>query len=101
MDVCSKIMSSILAQRAFDLLELHCTKSQFRGTPKVGCQDGQFTLKSPMHLRHQHNLGTHVMFVDLLKAYHTVNHKMLIEILQQYGAREKFTNVILKDTIPT
>jgi hypothetical protein len=34
------------------------------------------------------------MFVDLVKAYDTVNHKMLIEILQQYGAPEKFTNVI-------
>ena len=45
MDVCSKISSSILAQRAFDLLELHDTKSQFGGTPKVGCQNGQFSLK--------------------------------------------------------
>jgi hypothetical protein len=34
------------------------------------------------------------MFVDLVKAYDTVNHKMFIKILQQYGAPEKFTNVI-------
>ena len=94
MDVCSKILSSILAQRAFQLLDLHCTKSQFGGTPKVGCQDGQFTLKTLLHLRHQHNLETHVMFVDLVKAYDTANHKMLIDILQRYGAPEKFTNAI-------
>ena len=94
MDVCSKIMNSILAQRALDLLELYGTKSQFGGTPKVGYQDGQFTLKTLLHLRHQHNLGTHVMFVDLIKAYDTVNHELLIKILRQYGAPEKFTNVI-------
>jgi hypothetical protein len=34
------------------------------------------------------------MFVDLVKAYDTVNHEMLIKILQQFGAPEKFTNVI-------
>ena len=36
------------------------------------------------------------MFVDLVKAYDTVNHEMLIEILQQYGAPEKFTDVIAR-----
>jgi hypothetical protein len=34
------------------------------------------------------------MFVDLVKAYDTVNHEMLIKILQQFGSPEKFTNVI-------
>ena len=34
------------------------------------------------------------MFVDLVKAYDTINHEMLVKILQQYGAPKKFTNVI-------
>ena len=92
MDVASKVFTSILADRAYKLLERYGTKSQFGGTPKVGCQDRQFTLKTPLHLRHQHNLHSHVIYIDLVKAYNTVNHELLFEILAKYGAPPEFVN---------
>ncbi|KAL7526507.1 hypothetical protein ACHAWF_001800 [Thalassiosira exigua] len=94
MDVCSKILSKILADRAYLILNVHGSKHQFGGTPKVGCQDGSFVLKTLLHLRRQHNLGTYVVFADLVKAFDTTNHKLLIEILEKYGAPPKFCNTI-------
>lgn len=42
----------------------------------------------------QHNLPSFVAFVDLVKAYDTVNHELLIEVLAQYGAPAKLCSAI-------
>jgi hypothetical protein len=68
MDVCSKIFSSVMNGRAFRLLELHGTRFQFDGTSKLGCRDNLFTLKALLNARRNHNLGSYVGFVDLVKA---------------------------------
>ncbi|KAL7526544.1 hypothetical protein ACHAWF_001812, partial [Thalassiosira exigua] len=41
-DVCSKILSKILTNRAYQVLKKHETKYQFGATPEMGCQDGSF-----------------------------------------------------------
>jgi hypothetical protein len=56
MDVCSKIFSSVMNERAFQLLELHGTKFQFGDTPTLGCQDGLFTLKTLLNAHKNHDL---------------------------------------------
>ena len=68
MDMCSKVFSSVMTARAFTSLDKHGTRLQFDGTPGVGCRD-------------EHNLASYAGFVDLVKAYDTANHKLLIEIL--------------------
>jgi hypothetical protein len=50
MDIWSKIFSRILCTQSYKLLAKHCTKHQYGATPKCGCQDGNFTLKSILHL---------------------------------------------------
>ncbi|KAL7525745.1 hypothetical protein ACHAXR_001140 [Thalassiosira sp. AJA248-18] len=65
MGVCSKVLSSIRNERCFKQLEKHGTKTQFGGTPGVGCQDGNFTTKTLLHQQRQHNLPSFVAFVDL------------------------------------
>ena len=57
MNVCSKIFSLVVNNRAFCLLELHGTQFQFGGTPEVGCRDGLFTLKSLLNAQRNHDLG--------------------------------------------
>ena len=94
MDVCSKIFSSIMNGRAFRLLELHGTRFQFGGTPTIGCQDGLFTLKTLLNAHKNHDLPSFVAFVDLVKAYDTANHDLLLKILEKYGAPPKFIAAI-------
>jgi hypothetical protein len=100
MDVCSKIFSRILCTRSNKLLAKHGTKHQDGATPNSGCQDGNFTLKSIIHLRRQHNLETHVIFVDLLvKAYDTYNHELMLKILEEFGA-PPYSETASKDCTP-
>ena len=94
MDVCSKILSRILSDRLYVLLGKYGTKHQYGATPKKGCQDGSFTLKSVLHSRRQHNLPTYILFVDLIKAYDTADHELLIKLLKQFGAPPKIISVI-------
>jgi hypothetical protein len=94
MDVSSKIFSSVMNGRAFRLLELHGTRFQFGGTPTLGCQDGLFTLKTLLNTHKNHNLPSFVTFVDLVKAYDTANHDLLLKILEKYGAPPKFVAAV-------
>ena len=86
MDICSKVFSSIMTTRAFRLLDKHGTRFQFGGTPKLGCRDGLFTLKALLNARQNHDLATYVGFANLVKAYDTASHKLLLRILEHYGA---------------
>jgi hypothetical protein len=85
-----------MGERAFKLLNLHGIEHQFGGMPMKGCADGLFCIKSLLHMRHQHNLPSYVMFVDLVKAYDTVNHELLFQILERYGAPPKYVNAIMR-----
>ena len=94
MDVISKVFSRIINARLFRILDKYCTKFQFGGTPGVGCRDATFTLKSLLHTRGNHGLETRVAFIDLVKAYDTANHELLIRILEIYGVPPKLRGVI-------
>ena len=89
MDVISKVLSRIVNKRLFKLLDKYAAKFQFGGTPGVGCREGIITLKTEIHTRRNHGLGTHVAFIDLVKAYDTANHKLLIKMLKKFGAPPK------------
>ncbi len=94
MDMCSKVFLSVMTAQAFALLDKHGTCFQFGGMPEIGCRDGLFTLKALLNARHNHDLASYVGFVDLVKAYNTANHVLLIDILCKYGAPPKFTTAI-------
>ena len=86
MDVLSKVLCRIMNKRLFKLLEKNGTNYQFGATLKTGCREGIFTLKTALHIRRNHNLGTHVAFIDLVKAFDTADHNLLIRVLKKYGA---------------
>ena len=94
MNLGSKIFSSILCTRLFHIIKEHGVKNQFGSTPVVGCQDSSFTIKTMLHLRHNNNLPTWVIFADLVKAFNTSNQTILIEILRKYGYPPKLCSKI-------
>ena len=94
MNVISKVMSRTMNERSFKILDKHGTRYQFGGTPGLGCREGIFTLKTLLHTRRNHNLSTHVAFIDLVKAYDTANHELLIKVLGKYGVPPKLCSII-------
>ncbi len=85
-DVCSKIFSLVMNARVLKLLAEHGRQFQFGGTPELGCHDGLFVLKTRLNMQKNHSLSSYVGFVDLVKAYDTANHDLLVDILKQFGA---------------
>ena len=94
MDLGSKIFSSIMCTHLFRIIDAHGVKYEFGSMQGVGCQDGSFTINTMLHLRHNHNLPTFVMFADLVKDFDTSNHVLMIRILWRYGCPPKLCSAI-------
>ena len=94
MDVGNKIYSSIICGQLFNIISKHSVKYHFGSTPGVRCQDVTFTIKTLLHLRHNHNIPTWVVFTDLVKAFDTSNHELLITILEKYVAPPRLVSEI-------
>jgi hypothetical protein len=50
-------------------------------------------LKAVTSLMTEHDRAIHVLFVELVKAYDTVNHALLFGILKKYGISEELIEV--------
>ena len=81
MDIGSKVFSSLICKRICKIIKKHGVKYQFGSSPGVGCQYGTFTIKTILHIQQNHNLPCYVAFVDLVKAFDTVNNVMILKIL--------------------
>ena len=86
MDSGNNIYSSIICGQLFKIIRKNGIKCQFVYTPGVGCQDGTFKINTLLHLIHNQNLAMWLAFADLVKAFDTSNHALLIAILRKYGA---------------
>ena len=91
----AEVFSSILCKRLFKTVNLHGVQYQFVSSPGVVCQDGLFMLKTTLHARRNHNLPTYVGFVDLVKD-NTLDHRMMVGILERYGAPPKLRSAIAR-----
>ena len=84
------------------MIKKHGVKYQFGLTLGVGCQDGTFTIKTLLQLLHNHNLPTWVAFADLVKAFDTSNHQLMVMILAKYGCPPNLCDtisIVYKDSV--
>jgi len=49
---------------------------------RKGCADATFSLKTALQVLREHNQESHVLFVDLVKAYDSVNRELLWKVLK-------------------
>ena len=52
--------------------------------------------KKLLHTRHNHDLPTYVAFVDLITAFDTVDHTLMLQILKKYGTPPKLRSSIVR-----
>jgi hypothetical protein len=60
----------------------------------IGCQQAIHRLRSALSIIIAHDIYTYVLFVDLVKAYYTVNHALLFGILKKYGIPEELVEAV-------
>ena len=81
MDIGAKVFINMMCKRLFKMIKAHGCPTQFGSSPSGGCQDGRFFIQTALHGRHKRNLGTYAAFVDLVKAFDTISHSILMLIL--------------------
>jgi hypothetical protein len=96
LDICSKAVSSIAATRLAIHLKGFGVEEQAGSTPGKGCADATFTLKTALQTLREHGQESWVLFVDLVKAYDTVNREMLWKILKILGVPDNLIEVLKK-----
>ena len=89
-DIGANMFSSMMCNRLFKIIKLHGCPTQFGSSTGVGCQDDCFVIKMAHHGRQKHKLPMYVAFVDLVKAFDTVSHSMILKILERYDALPRF-----------
>jgi hypothetical protein len=89
-------VSSIAATRFANHLKGFGVEEQAGSTPGKGCADATFTLKTALQTLREHDQESWVLFVDLVKAYDTVNREMLWKILTILGVPDSLIVVLKK-----
>ncbi len=84
-DMVARVLSSILAGRLQVVLATYGIAEQFGSQAGRGCIDGIFTVRSVLQIRRYHNLPTWGLFLDLVKAYDTIQHELLFKALGRMG----------------
>ena len=72
-DTAAQLISSIIATRLTRHIAYFGMDEQYGSLFEKGCADATFTLKASLQTLQEHQKEAHVLFVDLVKAYNSVN----------------------------
>jgi hypothetical protein len=89
-----RYVSSIISSRLLTMLKEHGIEEQLGCQPLRGCRDELFIVHSALQLRHKHMLPTWALFVNLVKAFDTINRELMFQILSNFGIPESMIYVI-------
>jgi hypothetical protein len=92
-EMSAKVMSIIIAKRLQKGFREINPITQFG---YIGCQEVLHIIKRALLLRHQHGIESYADFINLVKAFDTVNHKLMCQILIKYGLPPKLVATISK-----
>ena len=67
------------------LLKLHGIPCQFGAIPELGYQNASFVLKTFLQVRREKGYDTWVVFVELVKVHDSIQHKVIKEVLENFG----------------
>ena len=96
MDVTSKVVSIVITSRLQSALNIEGIPIQVVSTPKTGCPNESFFIKSILQTRKELDLESWVVFVDLVKVFDTIHYKILFKLLKKYGIPIYLIKVIEK-----
>jgi hypothetical protein len=94
LEAIAKVVGSIIASRLETLLSKVGVEYQNGFMRRRGCADGVFSLKMALLKRKEHGLGTWTLYVDLVKAFDSVDRPLMFDILRRYGAPERLVHLI-------
>ena len=94
--IMSKLLSSIIAKRLDDLLQHQGLPEQSGFMSGRGTADANAALKITLQNLRNQNTETYVLFIDLVKAFDSVNREMMLQILRKFGIPVAMIAVIAK-----
>ena len=77
---------------------LETTKANVNQFRHISCQQALHTLQSALILRCQHGQAAYALFMDLVKAFNTVNQTILLNLLSKYRIPPQMIMTIKKST---
>ena len=95
-EVLSKIVSSLIQSRLVQHNKTFKKEAQNGFWPGRGTADGVATLKLALQTMREFGKDSYVLFVDLVKAFDSVNREMMPLVLEKYGVPQSLITVIMK-----
>ena len=95
LSIAGKILARIMLNRLInDIAEVNLPEAQCGFRPNRSTVDMIFSVRQVQEKCMEQNMNLYAVFIDLTKAFDTVNREALWKILQKYGCPVRFVNVI-------
>jgi hypothetical protein len=94
--ILTKRQSMIIPNSLLLHLEMVRLETHYGCVPGKGCTDAIYAIKTALQMRKQHGKNTWAVFVDLLKAFDTADHRLLFTILKKYGIPDSLITVVIE-----
>ena len=94
LNITSKMFSRIILNRIQDLINCQLSEIQSGFRPNRSTMDQIFTLKMTMEKRREFNKPLFMCFIDITKAYDSINRELLWKVCLNYGVTPKLVNLL-------